>query len=62
MQGMAKEEAQAVAIFAQFLAQDSFEGVSNGEGSVHSKRSSKRASPPVPRSTSESQVTSVPKA
>jgi len=55
--GMAKEEAQAVAIFAQFLAQNSSEGVSNGEGSVQSKRSSKSSSLPSPRSIAESQVT-----
>lgn len=61
VQGMAKEEAQSVAIFAQFLAQNSSEGVNNGEGSVQSKRSSKSASLPSPRSTEESQVTTCSK-
>jgi hypothetical protein len=54
--GMAKEEAQAVAIFSQYLAQDSPLSVYNGEGSSRSKRSSRSGSQTLPRSTSLPQV------
>ncbi|KAG0561044.1 hypothetical protein KC19_9G032800 [Ceratodon purpureus] len=58
--GMAKEEAQAVAIFAHYLAQDSPVSVCNGEGSSHSKRSSRSGSQTLPRSTSQPQVNDHP--
>ena len=70
VQGMAKEEAQAVAIFAQFLAQDTPVTVRNGEGSLPPKRSSRNGSrsrsvswssrsgsETLPRGTSQPQVT-----
>lgn len=53
IEGMAKEEAQAVAIFAQFLAQDSFEGVCNSEVL---RRSSRNGSLSSPRSPTQTQV------
>lgn len=58
--GMAKEEAQAVAIFSQYLAQDSPLSVYNGEGSSRSKRSSRSGSQTLPRSTSQPQVNNHP--
>lgn len=59
VQGMAEEEAQAVATVAQFLAQDCSVSVCNGEGSSsrRSRRPSRNASQPEP-STTQPQVTS----
>lgn len=57
IEGMAKEEAQAVAIFAQFLAQDSFEGVCNSEVL---RRSSRNGSLSSPRSPTQTQVSNHP--
>jgi phosphatidylinositol 4-kinase len=57
VQGVAKDEAEAVAYFAQYFAQINSDIVNTEEGSVRSKhRSSKGASSSPPRSVPEAQV------
>lgn len=59
VQGVAKDEAEAVACFAQYFAQINSDIVNTEEGSVRSKyRSSKGASSSPPRSVPEAQVVS----
>lgn len=67
VQGMAKEEAQAVAIFAQFLALDSPVSVCNSEERLNGlskpkRRSWRSGSQTLPRSTSQPQVLNCSKA